>query len=104
MDNEPVGRARDLLGLSDHTGSRAPDAEAAILMIDPFPDDTPFDRDDSFHSTFTLLRLAPRILKSLISQARFKPAELTRAIDPDVFNQFLIAPVRSLADEDRSLA
>ena len=97
MDNEPVGRARELLTPNDPTGieTAGESAAAAIVMIDPFPNTNNFDRNDDFHKSFTLLRLAPRILHALISQARFKPEELTRAIDPDNYNQFLIAPARS---------
>jgi predicted acylesterase/phospholipase RssA len=97
MDNEPIGRARELLDPDDPAGINKSHAgaQSAILMIDPFPDNGAFDQKDDFHKSYTLLRMAPRILKALINQARFKPGELTRAIDPNVFNQFLIAPIRS---------
>lgn len=97
MDNEPVGLARTLLDPDDRFGHRTA-GEAppgAILMIDPFPDAGSFTRAYDFHEKFTLLKLAPQILTALIAQARFKPEELTRAADPNVFNQFLIAPART---------
>jgi hypothetical protein len=90
MDNEPVGLARELLDLP-HTGH--PDRpSSAVLLIDPFPDADPFNPAYTFHQDYTLMRLLPALLNSLIAQAKFKPGELLRAIDPKVYDQFLIAP------------
>jgi len=96
MDNEPVGLARALLTPNDMTGMQSAGADTlgALMMIDPFPDSAAFDANDTLHSDFTLFKLVPSLFRSLINQARFKPAELTRAMAPDVFNQFLLAPVR----------
>jgi hypothetical protein len=91
IDNEPVGMAREHLGWAGRAGSPQP---SAILLIDPFPNQEAFQPEYDFPQAFSLFRLAPALLGALMGQARFKPEELTRAMDPAVFNQFMLAPVR----------
>jgi Patatin-like phospholipase len=91
IDNEPIGLARELLGWN------APAATpSAVILIDPFPNHESFEKEYAFPKEFSLFRMIPALIGALVGQARFKPEELTRAVDPKVFNQFMLAPVRRL--------
>jgi len=95
LNNEPLEYARvALAGSPDQRNPRgAKDADRAVVMIDPFPDDngkvTPEeqDLDDVLSLTFALV-------PALKSQSRFKPQELALALREDIYSRFLIAPVR----------
>lgn len=91
IDNEPLGLARQYLGWA--TATESPQ-HSALLLIDPFPNDEKFETEYAFPKEFSLLKLVPTLIGALVGQARFKPEELTRAIDPTVFNQYMLAPVR----------
>ncbi|MEO6808813.1 MAG: hypothetical protein ABI353_06845 [Isosphaeraceae bacterium] len=97
MDNEPMEAARRLLGIADPVGTgQARNADRALLMVDPFPDASPYDPE--YAADATLFKTMPKLATSLVNQARFKPEELVLAASPDIFNHFLIAPRRVTPD------
>ena len=91
IDNEPMGLAREFLGWNNGEAFQSP---SAIVLVDPFPNQEKFETEYDFPVQFNLFKMVPTLLGALINQARFKPEELTRAIDPTIFNQFMLAPVR----------
>lgn len=93
MDNEPLELARTAMaGIGGRNPRAANKAFRATLLIDPFPDVIALDQDyqpksgvvDVLKSMFTALKL----------QARFKPDELSLALDNSSFSRFLLAPKR----------
>ncbi|MBR9764327.1 MAG: hypothetical protein GYB53_12565 [Rhodobacteraceae bacterium] len=103
IDNEPFAHARFTLRQRGEGGGLLPNprgggaAHRAVLMVDPFPEGARF----SVVPVPKLLRMlglsavAGKLLGTLVGQARFKPAELVQAQDPDVHSRFLITPSRS---------
>jgi len=93
MNNEPLDLARNvldgLLGIEARDGEKA---TRAVLMILPFPNAAPYPVD--YDGRTNLFQLLLTTFNSLISQARFKPDELTLADDPSVYSRFLIVPRR----------
>jgi hypothetical protein len=93
MNNEPLDFARLVLsgplGAEPTAGDRV--THAAIMIL-PFPNSAEFSRNYDGHTD--LLHLLPKMFKSLIDQARFKPGELALANDPQVYSRFLIVPRR----------
>ena len=95
LNNEPLEYARVALsGAPDEKNPRdAKDANRAVLMIDPFPDDTgaavPEEKDLG-----DVMSLIFSLLPALKAQARFKPQELACALNESIYSRFLIAPVR----------
>ena len=93
MNNEPLDLAN--LVLTGPLGAEPVEGDKvtrATVMILPFPNSTGFSR--TYDGKTDLLHLIPTIFNSLISQARFKPSELTMANDPDVYSRFLVVPRR----------
>lgn len=72
-------------------------SDRAVIMIDPFPEGPEYKplRADEIKQKRTLIPSVLDLLPTLIDQARFKPAELVNAADPDVHSRFLIQPRRS---------
>jgi hypothetical protein len=95
INNEPLEYARVVLsGAPDERNPRdATEANRAVLMIDPFPDDggrgIPADTESA-----EVTALVRALFPALKFQARFKPNELGVALGENVFSRFLIAPVR----------
>ena len=100
IDNEPLELARKILvGGRSHTARDGRHARRATLLVDPFPNVSPFPVDYHDHmmydsSAFSLFRLGRSLFAGLVDQARFKPEELQLAVRPDVYSRFLIEPVR----------
>jgi hypothetical protein len=93
MNNEPLDLANLVLaGPLGAEASEGNQATRASIMILPFPTGMPFAKE--YEGRSDLLRLLPTIFNSLINQARFKPDELAKANDPNVFSRFLIVPRR----------
>ena len=92
-NNEPLDLARRILAGPDGVNPREGDkATRAVIMVSPFPNADPYPV--KYSSQANLIELLSTIFSSLISQARFKPEELTVADDPDVYSRFLIVPRR----------
>ncbi len=64
----------------------------ATIMILPFPNTSEFSR--TYDGRTNLMQLLPTTFRSLISQSRFKPEELARAINPKIYNRYLVVPRR----------
>jgi hypothetical protein len=95
LNNEPLETARVALsGAPDQRNPREPDkADRAVLMIDPFPDDTGRSVPDLTDMP-DMLASALALLPTLKNQARFKPDEVMLALHEDVYSRFLIVPRR----------
>lgn len=99
INNEPLefGR-RALAGVEHHNARVARNASRAVLMIDPFPEESPrevpADAPDAVHSLLTLFGAMKR-------NGRFKPDELVLAAAEDVYSRFIVAPTRFEADGTR---
>ncbi|WP_018954791.1 patatin-like phospholipase family protein [Thioalkalivibrio sulfidiphilus] len=95
INNEPLETARiALAGAPDARNERDPTkADRAVLMIDPFPDDTGYSAPE--HGEIPdMLGAAFALLPTLKNQARFKPEEVMLALHEDVYSRFLIVPRR----------
>jgi hypothetical protein len=77
----------------------ATDADRAVIMIDPFPEDPAFQLDDNVALDSSLIAVIKGILPTVMAQARFKPNELALALDETVYSRFLIAPRRAGAND-----
>jgi hypothetical protein len=96
-NNEPLDLARRILAGPDGVNPREGDkATRAVIMIMPFPNAAPFEV--AYSGVRNLVQILGSIFQSLISQARFKPEELTVADDPNVYSRFLIVPRRTRPD------
>ena len=95
LDNEPLELARKTLARSERRNKRSgKEADRAVILIDPFPHDAPFDA--SYEVKEDIFNIIPSIMTSLRNQARFKPEELKLAQSENVYSRFLIAPKRRL--------
>jgi hypothetical protein len=92
IDNEPLELARrNLAGVAEHNPRDGQIANKAVVLVAPFPNfaHTPgFDKDDR------LIHIIPHLASTLIEQARFKPDELAKAADEEIFSRFVISPIR----------
>lgn len=102
INNEPFELARFTLRERDDTGRllanprKSEDADRAVLMIDPFPEGAVYKSLDVPGATLlaSLHGSLKKLLPTLISQARFKPAEIVQARNTNVRSRFLISPSR----------
>lgn len=72
----------------------ATDANRAVILVDPFPQDPNFETDDRKLDR-SIAAIVKALLPALMTQARFKPTELALALDETVYSRFLIAPRRA---------
>jgi len=86
FNNEPFNLA--FQQLQNDTNS-----QKAIIMVDPFPNDTTFDVNKAM--TTDLLPVLGNLLKSLLGQARFKIEDLYKAFNENSNDRFLVAPKRA---------
>ncbi|MBB6308530.1 hypothetical protein [Xanthobacter tagetidis] len=106
FNNEPLELCRRALS----NGARHPRdpraANAAVLMIDPFPDLA--EPPDAFDPAAmgSLIGVAGRLFGVLIAQSRFKPEELALVRDENVASRFAILPSRRHPDpkDDRAMS
>lgn len=91
MNNEPMEFVRRALagksGRNERAGSRATNA---VLMIDPFPNESPLTPDNP--PTLGVFAAAWGLISALVAQARFKTEDLTLALDESVFSRYIIYP------------
>lgn len=93
MNNEPLELARQILAGPQGRNARLGElADKAILLIDPFPNNSSFDL--KYTVAPDLLKTALSLFGALKNQARFKPDELMLAAQEDVYSRFMIAPSR----------
>jgi hypothetical protein len=94
MNNEPLELARQCLAGEGARNPREGDkADAAVILIDPFPSDEEFDVKAA--TDVDLLATIKDMFGALVNQARFKPDELVLASQDNVYSRFLISPSRS---------
>jgi len=93
MNNEPLELARTAMaGIGGRNPRAANKAFRATLLIDPFPDAIALQQDYQPKSgVFDILK---SMFSALKLQARFKPDELSLALDNSSFSRFLLAPKR----------
>lgn len=95
MNNSPVDLSLALLGDGEESRDMPGDGAKrarAVLMVDPLsgpPTAGPRDAE-----RLGIAGVVGPMLRSLIEQANFRPAELALAADPNVYSRFLIAPMR----------
>lgn len=99
MDNEPLELARRHLAMDQTFNPRSADqVSRTVILIDPFPHDAPFSLD--YEPTDDLISVITGMFASLRHQARFKLEELVLAMNEGVYSRFLIAPTRSVNDQE----
>jgi hypothetical protein len=74
-------------------------ADRAVIMVSPFPEPPAFLAEGQPPSE--LVAVVQALYPTLIDQARFKPAELMPAMDPEDHSRFLIAPERNIDGVDQ---
>jgi hypothetical protein len=106
INNEPLELVRRYLARdkSDKCNPVLPDkADAATIMIDPFPDTAPNSKD--FGEVFDVLDSFSTLLNSMKAQCRFKPKDLLLALDRATYSRYLISPSRKdKKDQETHLA
>lgn len=92
INNEPFELVRTALAGTPcaRNPRRATEAHRAVILVDPFPNDSV---GAPFNDT-RLSRVPGRLLAAWKQQARFKPDELALAAAGDNYSRFMIAPVR----------
>jgi hypothetical protein len=84
IDNEPLELARRYLAAGQEFNQRSADsADRAVVMVSPFPN---YLHTPEFVPGERIVDVAPRLLSTCITQARFKPSELELAADASVFS------------------
>ena len=101
MNNEPLEMARRALsGTEEKNPRKGLEAKRAVVMIDPFSEESPVDDK--------LAKSMPGVLVKLFSayksQTRFKQIDLSLAEAEDVYSRFLLAPARGIVKGNRALA
>ena len=95
-NNEPFELVHEvLLKTNDrkHNPRDGATADAAIIMVDPFPD---FSNEFAYQTLGQDIEsLFGSLITSLRQQSKFKLDELLMAMDENIFSRFLIAPSRS---------
>ncbi|MCU0446908.1 MAG: patatin-like phospholipase family protein [Microscillaceae bacterium] len=95
-DNEPIKPALESLGLKAGEKVDANQSKAAIIMLDPFPNEPNIDNDNHKHQD--IFSIIGYLITTLRNQAKFKPEELLLAMDNNDFSRFIIAPKRASAN------
>jgi Patatin-like phospholipase len=92
IDNEPLELVRrHLAGPAGRNERSAEKADRSVIMISPFPN---LQKTTHEGRGERIIDIAPRLLSTLIDQARFKPDELILAEDERVYSRYMIAPER----------
>lgn len=111
INNEPFEKVRELL--CKQTGEKDADFNShktfrsTMLMIDPFPGDEKKQNcqsESQEQNAFSLQKLIPSILSTMLNQLRAKPTELRDAMSKEKAGAYLIAPcrfVKTNGQEDR---
>ena len=98
-NNEPLELVRSYLaanGGRTHNPRSNDDADAAVLLIDPFPSE-PWKQPD--HGTvFDITDSISTLAGSLKNQTHFNSQDIILALSDNVFSRYLIAPLRTRDD------
>jgi hypothetical protein len=96
-NNNPFDYAQyTLMDDPQHVTTDAKYVDRAVIMVSPFPEPPSFLPDGV--PPAELVAVLGALYPALIDQARFKPAELFPAMNPDDSSRFLIVPDRSTKD------
>lgn len=100
INNEPFELLRD--ALNESVGLNEDDSDyskikSTILMIDPFPSETP-NEDPKKDG---ILYVVGSLFTTMINHLRFEPKRLADSHDPNDASKYLIAPVRYLKDKEK---
>lgn len=98
MNNEPFELVRRRLALNQgfwRNPRNGNEAKSGVILIDPFPSDTP-QASDSSNKLPEIHQLLPGLFNSLHNQALFSPDLLHSAFDSSIYSRFLISPTRSV--------
>ena len=103
MNNNPFDYAQyALMGDTEEVKTDAKTADRAVIMVSPFPAPPAFLPDGA--PPAELVSVLKALFPALIDQARFKPAELIPAMNPNDHSRFLIAPERNIGDVEQRYA
>ncbi len=92
FNNEPFDLARRALAGDKRRNSReAHRARAAMLMIDPFPNQPHFELDKPVDEPNMLSSLGS-LIGAMLAQGRFKAGDVHLAAREDIYSRFLIIP------------
>lgn len=94
IDNEPLELARRFLARQEAknpANRNGVETKYAVVLIDPFPNRAAWPEEPGTLPDI-LSAVAPRLVSMLIDQARFKPQELSLALNESVFSRFAILP------------
>ena len=96
INNEPLDHARTALtGSPKGEQPGDPRGNWAVLLIDPFPEDTPA-LDQQHDRAPDFLDSVAALLPILREHAAFKPQDIMLALREDVRSRFLLAPMRQI--------
>jgi len=104
INNEPLELVRRYLARNSNDGRNprpADQADAALLMIDPFPDDAEHEVQN-YGEVFDVIDSFTNLLGNLKAQGRFNSQDFVLAMSDQVFSRFLIAPIRTKSDPKES--
>jgi hypothetical protein len=97
MNNEPLELARvSMAGIGGRNPRHPSKAFRATLLIDPFPDAVQLVSD--YQPKPGVIDVILSMFNALKMQARFKPDELSLALDNQSFSRFLLSPKRREVD------
>jgi hypothetical protein len=93
INNEPLELARRYLagGPGKFNEQDGDSAKRAVILVAPFPN---FASVPKYEDGETILDIVPKLMSTLINQARFKPDELAKAANDTIFSRFMISPSR----------
>lgn len=95
FNNEPLELCRVAVAGDRPRNPRDPQrADAAVLLIDPFPNLFELDRNYDPMAQAQILPVLRSLIGAFISQSRFKPDELALAKNPNVASRHAIMPIR----------
>lgn len=94
-NNEPFELARRCLAEDDaRLPRRADQANRAVILVDPFPNEAAVDFGYQAERQLGLFPTLSALMGAVTSQLRFKTEELELAKNPEVFSRFIVAPTR----------
>jgi hypothetical protein len=101
INNEPLELARRYLtgGPGKINVQDGTSAKKAVILVAPFPN---FVDVPPYNYGETILDIVPRLVSTLINQARFKPDELAKAANDTIFSRFMISPSRPAGSNDKA--
>jgi hypothetical protein len=94
FNNEPFDLARKALAQGKRNPREAHKARAAMLMIDPFPNQPGYELDKEVEEP-TMLSSLGSLISAMLAQGRFKAEDVHLAAREDIYSRFLIIPKKT---------